>query len=194
MNLPSLSALIRLLIEKIAWKHMARRERLLVGSLAVTVCAILFFQFFFSPLLDTRQRLRKSLISKELELQEVHLLQKEYQALQRQKGDILERLSKRAKTFTLFSFIEQQATAATIKQQISYLKPWEIKSDGPLQESRVDMKLQKIRLDDLVRFLNVLESHENVIFINRISIQEHGKETGYLNVVIQIITFRTEDA
>ena len=57
--------------------------------------------------------------------------------------------------------------------------------------SRVDMKLQRITLADLVNFLKGVESAKDVVFINRISIQEHGKDEGYLNTVIQIITFRT---
>jgi hypothetical protein len=65
-----------------------------------------------------------------------------------------------------------------------------VESTGPLRESRVDMKLQKITLKDLVRFLKGVESYEKVVSVNRISIQEHGKEQGYLNAVLQIVTFR----
>ena len=194
MSSSSLSTSIQFLVKKTGWYRMARREKLLVGSLGVLACSILFFQFLFSPLLDSRQRLQRSLVKKKVELQEIRSLQKEYQALQLQTGDIQERLTKRPKSFTLFSFIEQQAAAARIKQQISYLKPSEVEIDGPLHESRVDMKLQRISLDDLVAFLKGIESSENVVFINRISIQEHGKDQGYLNSVIQVITFRTIDA
>ena len=193
MSPSSLSTSIQFLVKKTGWYRMARREKLLVGSLGVLACSILFFQFLFSPLLDSRQRLQRSLVKKKVELQEIRSLQKEYQALQLQTGDIQERLTKRPKSFTLFSFIEQQAAAARIKQQISYLKPSEVEIDGPLHESRVDMKLQRISLDDLVAFLKGIESSENVVFINRISIQEHGKDQGYLNSVIQVITFRTID-
>lgn len=134
--------------------------------------------------------MNRSLLTKKAELQEIQGLQTEYKALQNQTGDIQERIAKRPKTFTLFSFIEQQAATAKIKEQISYLKPSEVEREGSLNESRVDMKLQRINLTDLVNFLKGLESHKDVVFVNRISIQEHGKDEGYVNVVIQIITFR----
>ena len=169
---------------------MARREKLLISALLVFAGCLLLFHFLFSPLLDSRQRLQKSLSNKRVELQEIRNLQKEYQSLQHQTGNIQERITKRPKTFTLFSFIEQQAAVAKIKEQISYLKPSEVEGDGPLNESRVDMKLQRINLADLVNFLKGLESPKDVVFINRISIQEHGKDEGYVNAVIQIITFR----
>ncbi|MBU1140069.1 MAG: type II secretion system protein M [Proteobacteria bacterium] len=190
MSPSPLSAIIQTLIDKTGWDRMAKREKIMICALVLFATALLIFHFIFSPILDSRQRLQKSLINKKVELQKIRTLQKEYQALQYQTGDIQERITNRPKTFTLFSFIEQQATAAKIKEQISYLKPSEVEGDGPLNESRVDMKLQRITLADLVNFLKGVESRNNAVFINRISIQEHGKDEGYVNAVIQIITFR----
>lgn len=194
MTLSSFSTSIQPLLAKTGWNRMAKREKLMVMGLAAVVCSLLLFNFLFSPLLEKRQRLQASLVKKEQQLVEIRKLQQEYQSLSHQSGDIQERLAQRPKTFTLFSFIEQQAAAAKIKQQISYLKPSEVEGEGPLHESRVDMKLQRITLADLVNFLKGVESTKDVVFINRISIQEHGKDAGYLNTVIQIITFRTEGA
>jgi general secretion pathway protein M len=190
MTLSSLPTLLQPLIEKIGWDRMLKREKLMLGGLILFTVSILLFHFLFSPLLESRKRLNNSIGIKKTDLLQIHDLQKEYQALQHQTGDIQERISKRPKDFTLFAFIELQAAKAKIKEQISYLKPSEIKGDSPLKESRVDMKLQRINLDDLVNFLKGLESPKDVVFINRISIQEHGKDEGYINAVIQIITFR----
>ena len=181
---------LQLLLEKSGWQRMTRQEKFMVGGLIIVVTVLLFFSFVVSPLFDSREQVQKSLSKKQVELQNIRNLQKEYQLLQHTSGDIQQRLEKRAKTFTLFSFIEKQATSAGIKQQIKYLKPSEVKGDGPLRESRVDMKLQKITLESLVKFLGGVESYEKVVSVNRISIQEHGKEQGHINVVLQIVTFR----
>lgn len=178
------------LLDKLGWQTMERRERLMVSGLVIVVAALLFFSLVVSPLLESRKSLASSLAKKEVELQKVRELQEEYRNLQQTSGDIEQRLAKRPKTFTLFSFIEKQATSAGIKPQIDYLKPSEVEGTGPLRESRVDMKLKKITLDGLVKFLGDVESRENVVTVSRISIQEHGKEAGYLNVVLQIVTFK----
>lgn len=191
MRLPPFSSIPQLLIAKTGWQRLAKREKLMVGGLSAVVFALLFFHFIFSPLLDSRSRLQNSLLKKQTELQEMHKLQKEYQLLQLKSGDIQDRIAKREKNFTLFSFIEQQATTAKIKEKIKYLKPSKVEGKGPLLESRVDMKLEEISLESLVRFLKGVESEKNAVFISRISIQEHGKEEGSLNAVIQVITFRT---
>lgn len=190
----SSSSYIQALLEKSGWNRMAKREQLMLTGMIATVSALLLFHFLFSPLLDSRQRLQKSLIKKNIELQEIRDMQQEYQALRLQSGDIQERINKRAKDFTLFSYIEKQATVANVKKTIKYLKPSEVEKEGALNESRVDMKLQRISTANLVGFLKGLESDKNVVFINRLSIQEHGKDQGYLNVVIQVITFKTGGA
>lgn len=190
----SSSSYIQALLEKSGWNRMAKREQLMLTGMIATVSALLLFHFLFSPLLDSRQRLQKSLIKKNIELQEIRDMQQEYQALRLQSGDIQERINKRAKDFTLFSYIEKQATVANVKKTIKYLKPSEVEKEGTLNESRVDMKLQRISTANLVGFLKGLESDKNVVFINRLSIQEHGKDQGYLNVVIQVITFKTGGA
>ncbi|MBL4903039.1 MAG: type II secretion system protein M [Desulfocapsa sp.] len=184
------SAPLQSLLEKSGWHRMSRQEQRMVAGLIVVVTAILIFHFLFSPLLESRQRLQKSLVKKNIELQQMHSLQQEYRGLQFQSGNIQERIRKRPKSFTLFSYIEKQATGAKVKSNIKYLKPSEIDREGDLDESRVDMKLQRITTASLVNFLKGLESEDNVVFINRISIQEHGKDEGYLNVVIQVITFK----
>jgi len=186
----SSSAYIQSLLEKSGWHRMSRQEQLMVAGLIVVVTTILIFHFLFSPLLESRQRLQKSLVKKNIELQQMHDMQQEYRNLQLQSGNIQERIKKRPKSFTLFSYIEKQATFAKVKRNIKYLKPSEIDREGDLDESRVDMKLQRITTPSLVNFLKGLESDEKVVFINRLSIQEHGKDQGYLNVVIQVITFR----
>lgn len=179
------------IIDKIGWATMVKREKLMVGGMLIAVAALILYHFLLSPLLDSRQRLQKSLLKKQVALQQVQKLQQEYESLQHTSGDIQQRVAKRPKSFTLFSFIEQKATSSGIKEKINYMKPSEVESDALLQESRVDMKLEKITLKNLVDFLKGVESTQNVVSINRISIQEYGKEQGYLNAIIQIATFKT---
>ena len=177
------------LLEKSGWHRMAKREQIMVGGLAVFIVILLFFQLIFSPLLDSRQKLQKAVVKKQFELQKIQELQQQYQEFENQSGDIRKRISTRSENFSLFSFIEQQANTVGIKQKIEYLKPSLVEGDGPLVESRVDMKLEKITLTELVKFLQGAESAKNVVFVNRISIQEQSKNEGSISAVIQLITF-----
>lgn len=181
------------LLEKSGWNQLAKREKIMISGLIIFLILVFIVFFIFSPLLNSRQRLQNSLEKKQIELQEVRSLAKEYKTLKIHSGGIEDRLAKRPKNFTLFSFIEKQATITGIKEQINYIKPSTVQSDGPLQESRVDMKLQQITLENLVTFLKRVESPAMVVSVSRISIQEHGRKKGYLNVVIQLSTFAKQE-
>ncbi len=189
MKAPLLPFNIPAILEKTGWYRLAKREQIMVGSLIVGIAALLLYALVFSPLIDSRHRLQKSISKKQTELRTIRTLQQEYQSLKQYSGDIQQILTKRPDSFTLFSFIEQQASLAGIKEKINYMKPSNVESEGPLRKSRVDMKLQQISLQNLVDFLKVVESEKNVVSISRISIQEHGKGQGSLNAVIQFVTY-----
>jgi type II secretory pathway component PulM len=184
---------MQLLLQKLGWQGLEKREKMMVAGLGGMVALLLLYTFLLAPLLSTREDLQKSLAKKEVELLEIKNLQQEYRILQSQSTDIKGRISSRAKDFTLFSYIEQHAALAKVKKNIKYLKPSEVEREGVLQEARVDMQLEQISTESLVAFLKGLESEENVIYVSRLSIKEYGKEKGYLNVVIQLITFQLKD-
>jgi hypothetical protein len=51
------------------------------------------------------------------------------------------------------------------------------------------MKLERITLAQMVGYLKLIESPENLVSIKRISIQSNKKETQFLDVVLQVLTF-----
>lgn len=189
----SFSSTIEPLLQKLGWQGLEKREKMMVAGLGGMLALLLLHSFLLAPLLSTRENLQKSLVKKEVELQEMKNLQQEYRILQSQSTDIKGRISRRRKDFTLFSYIEKRAAQAKVKKNIKYLKPSEVEREGVLQEARVDMQLEQISTENLVSFLQGLESEENVIYVSRLSIKEHGKEKGYMNVVIQLITFKLKD-
>ena len=52
------------------------------------------------------------------------------------------------------------------------------------------MKLEGITLKQLVKYLYRIESPKDVIFIKRISIKENRKESGLLDVVLNVLTLQ----
>ena len=72
------------------------------------------------------------------------------------------------------------------------MKPSTSEVDDILDETMVEMKLQQVTLEALVNFLRLVESEENVVFIRRLSIQESGDKQGYLDSIMQIVTFEVK--
>jgi uncharacterized membrane protein YhiD involved in acid resistance len=159
----------------------------LFGGIGFILCFGVL-QLVIIPVLDAQDNLEKSISRKKQELNKIRELQQEYYTLKSEEGTVQARIDQRKSDFTLFTFLDQQATEAKVKKQIMYMKPSTVVGDE-LNEAMVEMKLQQITLNDLVGFLRLVESEKNVVFIRRFSVQESGDKQGYFDSILQIVTF-----
>ncbi len=169
---------------------LAKREKNFVG---IAVCSVVFFvlfQLLIFPFFEKRERLQSGVRAKEEALREIIRLRGEYQASKGDSREIQRLLARRAGGFTLFAFLERAAGEAGVKENIEYMKPSTPKSTGPYKESMVEMKLEAITLNQLTQYLHRIESPEDLISIKRISIKQNNKEAGYLDAVLQALTFQ----
>jgi general secretion pathway protein M len=169
-------------------EKLSSRERwVLFGGIGFVLCFAVL-QLVIIPILDAQNNLEKSISRKKLELNEIRALQQDYYTLKSEEGTVQARINQRESGFTLFTFLDQQATEAKVKKQIMYMKPSTVVGEQ-LNETMVEMKLQQITLNDLVGFLRLVESEKNVVLIRRFSVQESGDKQGYFDSILQIVTF-----
>lgn len=169
---------------------LAKREKYLVSLAACAIAVFLLFHLLIFPFFEKRDRMKRGVRSKEQGLREIARLSAQYQSYKRGSLGIKQVLSQRKKGFTLFSFLEKAAGNAQVKNHIKYMKPSESQSTGPYKESVVEMKLEGITLKQLVEYLHGIESPENVIRVKRISLKENKRESGYLDAVLQVLTYQ----
>jgi hypothetical protein len=180
--------LLRNIWRKSGIEKLSSRERwVLFGGVGFVFCFSVL-QLIIMPVLDAQSNLEKSIARKKQELVEIRMLQQDYYALKNEEGTIQARINQRGSGFSLFTFLDRQAAEAKVKKQLQYMKPSTIEGNE-LNEAMVEMKLQRITLADLVEFLRLVESEENVVFIRRFTIQESGDEQGYFDSILQIVTF-----
>ena len=177
---------------KVGVDRLEKREKLVLFSGVIFVIAFIVFQSMIIPYLDARETMIRSLKKNETELVDIQLLRKEYLELKSRQGDIEKRLANRASGFSLFSFIEEQAAATRVKDQVTYMKPSSNEIDEGFNESIVEMKVEQVSLEQLVSFLRRVESEEKIVSVQRISIQESGQDDGLLDTVINIKTFESK--
>lgn len=168
-------------------KISARDKKVLIIG-GVFLLFFLIVQFGIFPLMDNRDRLRRSIAAREKAVIEMNELQTRYRQLHSKANSLLDQLVGRQDDFSLFSFLEQMAAKSDVKPNITYMKPSETADDGPFKEILVEMKLQAITLKQLVDFLQLVESPENVVALKKISIQENKKEDATLDVIMQVVS------
>ena len=168
---------------------LGRRENILVSLAACCIAVFVMFQFIIFPFFDRREVIGRGIDAKRDGLKEIVKLRSEYDSYKRGAEGIQRYLRSRMKSFTLFSFLEQAAGKARVKDHIKYMKPSaSSRSNGRFKESMVEMKLDKISLKQLVDYLYLIESPENVVRIRRISIKDNKSTPGYLDAVMQVMT------
>ena len=179
------------LLSKFKFK-LTKRERHYVSACVALVAIFIIFQFVLSPLFGAKEKIKHSIQAKEKALKEIVSLSSEYGTLREDSTDIGRGLALRSKDFTLFSFLEKQASQSNIKPNINYMKPSTSADKGPYRESSVEMKLENITLRQLVEYLYLVESPENLVRVKRISVKQSKGSPEYLTVLMQLITFQEQ--
>jgi hypothetical protein len=180
---------LRNLWEKSGIKNLEDREKLVLGGGVVFLICFMLFRFAIVPFISAKNNLENSTERKKEELVRIKELQQEHLTLKNEQGTIEAMIKERGTNFSLFTFLDQQAEKVQVKKQIQYMKPSTTEGEDTLNETMVEMKFQLISLEALVGFLRLIESEKNVVFIKRISIQENGTQQGFLDVILQIVTF-----
>jgi general secretion pathway protein M len=122
-------------------------------------------------------------------LAEMKRMQTDYSRLENQAQDAAARFGGREPGFTLFSFLDRLAGQIGVKDRVSYMKPSKIdQKDNPYTLSRVEMKLEGVSLEQLTRYIYGIETSENIISIQKMSITKKDQEQGLLSVVLQVET------
>lgn len=179
--------LIRLLDRK-----FSKREQAGLAAAAAVIFLFILIKLIFTPVVNTKNRIKESLSAKEIELKEMITLKTEYDALKKSSELSEKNFLSRDSSFTLFSFLDNLAGSAGIKENISYMKPTTTKNPGSeRKKSTVEMKLQDITLNQLTTYLHGIETSKNMVFVKRLSISKKGKQDGFITVVLQAETFES---
>ncbi|MBC2695251.1 MAG: hypothetical protein HF982_08260 [Desulfobacteraceae bacterium] len=169
-----------------------RREKYSVYAAAVIICMFVLIKFIVLPVIDKRERDTRAIQVKTKILEEMTALKSKYNAINNRADLSKLRFAKREKNFTLFSLIDSLAGKAAIKDHIVYMKPsTSLAKNSNYKISSVEIKVQNITLNELVSYLYMVETTDNNVFINRLSISKAGGQEDLINAVLKVETIET---
>lgn len=171
------------------FNKLNKRERYAIIAAIGVVGIFLIAQFIIEPFFSRMEQKKNSLREKASEVEHMRQMQAEYESLT-QKASISEsRFRNRQKGFTLFSFLDRLAGEAGIKDRISYMKPSKkIDKNSPYKISSVEMKLEAITLEQLTNYLYSVETSENMVDVEKISITKKDIKQGLITAILQVET------
>ncbi|MFW5640417.1 MAG: type II secretion system protein GspM [Thermodesulfobacteriota bacterium] len=172
-----------------ALNRFSKRERYAVYAAAAFICLYVVIEFMVTPFLERRDRAERMLQTKRETIQQMRAMKSEYESLTEQNRSFKKYFADRPAGFTLFSFLDQLAGEADVKDNIAYMKPSKSRpKNSPFNVSLVELKLQGINMKQLAPYLHKVETSKYMVFIRRISITKTGKE-GLIDAVVQVETF-----
>ena len=166
--------------------RLNRRERYALILGIAFICLYVLTEFIVSPFMEKREQIRRSLSARVETLEKMRQISAEYAELKSRTMVSEQYFTARPKGFTLFSFLDELAGKAGLKDNIEYMKPSKSKTkDSPYTVSLVEMKLQGINMKQLTPYLHMVETSPNMVFIRRASFSKTGNE-GFIDVILQV--------
>ncbi len=154
-------------------------------SIALVVSLILIlavFQWGILPLRKHAEDMQVKIVRSRAYLQEMEQLGQRYQ----RKKKSLERLGvpglKRPRNFTLFAFVESQATKDGLRTHIAFMRPSKKNLSAERTEELVEMRLTGVDLNILVPYLFHMESAPEEVFVKRLTIRSKERNQNMLDV------------
>ena len=170
-------------------KKLNRREKYIMYGAGCLLGLLIIVHFVITPFIENKNQMQRSLQTKKTELEEMRRLQAEHKALKEKSQHSKISIGKREKGFTLYSFMNQLAGQAGIKDRISYMRPTNtIQKNSKYKLSRVEMKLDAVTLEQLTNYLYGIETSKNMVIVKKISISKKEKNEGLINVILQVET------
>ncbi len=171
---------------------ISHKERGLILSGAVLVFLLIYYLLIIRPAFLKQGMFKRRILKAQQELEQMIKLSAEWERFQKDKSRIKRIIAKRQKGFTLLSFLEGISREIGIHDKIQYMKPLSLTEQSGLSFKLVGMEIQLngLSVDQLVRFLYKVECSDELVSISRMKIQRHitGNRAS-LRVTLQVETY-----
>lgn len=163
---------------------LAKREKFVLAFGAAFVFLFLFNEIGVNRVVAYKDRLERRVVKEKAARERVAGLAADYKTLSERRKTAAARMVSRPADFRLFAFLDGLAGQAGVKSAVAYMKPSVAPMEGsPFKSSTVEMKLSGISMEQLSRFVYMIESSPNSVSIKRMSISATGKDQRYLDAV-----------
>lgn len=169
--------------------QLSQRDRiaLLVGAVAVLL-ALLFFAVI-SPFQGALQRLDARIATRQKQLVEVQDLQRRYQLLQRVLAQAEQRIAQ-GDQLTLTSFLEDLVKRYATQDNLVGMRPQPASAQGDLRQETVEVRLEKVRLGQVVQLLNAIDGAPGYLKVQNLRLKTRFDDRSQLDATFTVAAYR----
>ena len=174
------------------WQNTQPRERLFLGGAGTVLVLFLSFKFAIGPLVKHSADLDRQIVAARRQLGELRSMQQEYQR-QKTVVDTINSQLKRQQNFAIFSRLEEFAGQTGIRNKILYMKPTVSTPSEVYNEESVEVKMEGVTLEQLVRYLHHIENSPQLLKIKRLEIKPRFDNRQILTATFRVSAFTLKE-
>ena len=138
---------------KTLWSRLDEKQRTLVVGAAIFVSIALILEIVVFPFWTEKAKLTKAIQVNQKKLSEINNIDAELSLQEAAMEKIKKAMSARGTEFTLFAYLEKKATQANVRGRIKQMNSFKGTQSASLEETLMDMRLEKITIKQLADFL-----------------------------------------
>ncbi|MDY0187587.1 MAG: type II secretion system protein GspM [Syntrophus sp. (in: bacteria)] len=169
------------------WSGLRKRERYVAGAGLAGVLLLLFCFLVLMPVLEARDKLSRSIKRQENVLQKLISLDEQYRRLKGSKAPSYG-TGRGVSDFAMSSRLDSILREADLKSRVQDFQT--IRSSVKNHHViRTEIRITRIKMDQLMKFLYLAELPGHGMRIDQISITRTPAETEYLNAAVTLKTY-----
>jgi general secretion pathway protein M len=171
------------------FSRLNAREKIFIGAGVAFVFVAILYWGGIAPYRNQMAGLDRKISLRQKQVGEMAALSAEIFDL-RERLAVAERKVSQTVNFSLFSFVEQKVQEAAGRENLVFMRPKPATSQGDYEETALEVKLEKISLQQVVRLIYEIEASEVPLNITTLQIRSRKPNADLLDVTLDISTLR----
>jgi Tfp pilus assembly protein PilO len=170
-----------------AWDNLSFRERILVGAAGgITVFGILLAGVI-NPLISMTDGVSARADSAEQQLEAMIRLRRDYDVVHANLSTVETRISANKEKRNLLTLLESLASQSSVT--INSMEERKAQDDEKFKETRVEVRLKRVTLEDTVSYLHAIEASDRLLTVKSLRIKNRTDKSNLLDVTFNVSTF-----
>ncbi len=168
------------------FNSMTSREKLSVSICVIFTLATIFWLMVYEPAVEKRRILLRKIDKKQEELIEVTAIADRVVELKKEFDQFEKRIAKNRSETSILSRIETVANETGARENVTSMSPSPPVTTDKYRESVIQIKIEKISLDGLVRFLSELKESGRGSRVKQLSVKTEFDDPSLLKVTVAV--------
>jgi general secretion pathway protein M len=177
------------MMDRLNLNKLNKREKIVVCAGAVFVLLVLLYAAVIAPYNNLMDRLDHKMGLRQKQVREVAALKSDLLLLKEQLREAEKKISE-AGNFSLFSFVERKVQTVAGKENLVFMRPKPATQQDDFEETSLEIKLQKISLQQVVRLLYEMEAANVPVNVKTLQLRNRTENASLLDVTMDVSTLR----